>query len=89
MQISYHSTLTKIQKLQNFKKNKKTSRYCPKLTGMVGTWPVRPVFFSVQNRGVMRTGLLAGTVYSDCTNRYGTELTPLVLSVFKTNQLSS
>ena len=28
-----------------------TSRYCPKLAGMSGTWPVRPVFFKVQNRG--------------------------------------
>ena len=47
MQISYHSVITKIQKLQNFKKKKKhfsvpagmpgTSRYCPKLAGMVGT----------------------------------------------------
>ena len=51
MQISYHSTLTKIQKLQNLKikkkiKNKKlffvpagtpgTGRYCPKLTDTAG-----------------------------------------------------
>ena len=39
MQISYHSVLTKIQKLQNLKKKKKkklffyTSQYCPKLAG--------------------------------------------------------
>ena len=43
MQISYHSALTKIQKLQNLKKKKKTffvpagtlntDRYCPKLAG--------------------------------------------------------
>ena len=36
MQISYHSTLTKIQKLQNYKKKKKkkklcTDRYLPKI----------------------------------------------------------
>ena len=50
MQINYHSALTKIQKLQNLKKNKIkkklfsilartpcTSRYCPKLAGMAGT----------------------------------------------------
>ena len=46
MQISYHSTLTKIQKLQNFKKIKKkiyvpigmlgTGQYCLKLVSMVG-----------------------------------------------------
>ena len=46
MQISYHSVLTKIQKLQNFKKKKKlfsvpvgtpgTGRYCPKLAGTAG-----------------------------------------------------
>ena len=40
MQISYHSVLTKIQKLQNLKKKKKnfffTGRYCPKLTGTAG-----------------------------------------------------
>ena len=47
MQISYHSALTKIQKLQKTLKKKKknsilahtpiTSRYCPKLVGMAGT----------------------------------------------------
>ena len=39
MQISYHSALTKIQKLQNLKKKKTffcTDRYCPKLVGTVG-----------------------------------------------------
>ena len=43
MQISYHSVLTKIQKLQNLKKKKKTffctgryARYCPKLAGTAG-----------------------------------------------------
>ena len=43
MQISYHSVLTKIQKLQNLKKKKKlfsvmagTGRYCPKLAGTAG-----------------------------------------------------
>ena len=89
MQISYHSTLTKIQKLQNFEKNKKNQPVLPEIDRygwyMAGT---AGIFFGTK-QGVMRTGLLAGTVYSDCTNRYGTELTPLVLSVFKTNQLSS
>ena len=47
MQISYHSALTKIQKLQNLKKKKKhfsvpagtpgTNQYCPKLACMAGT----------------------------------------------------
>ena len=74
MQINYHSALTKIQKLQNLKKKKKlffvppdtpdTGRYCPKLAGMASIWPVRPVFFPIRNRGVIRTSLLAGTVYS-------------------------
>ena len=50
MQISYHSVLTKIQKLQNLKKKKKkkkklfsvlagtpdTGWYCPKLAGTAG-----------------------------------------------------
>ena len=43
MQISYHSVLTKIQKLQNFKKKKKkkktffcTDWYYPKLAGTAG-----------------------------------------------------
>ena len=36
-----------------------------------------PVYFSVRNRGVERTGLLASTVYSGHTGRYGTELTTL------------
>ena len=85
MQISYHSFLTKIQKLQNLKKKKKktffcTGRYCPKLVGTAGTAgtrPVRPVFFPERNRGVECTGLLAGTVYSGRTGRYGTKLTTL------------
>ena len=82
MQISYHSFLTKIQKLQNFKKKKKThfsipagtpgiGQYCPKLAGMVG-------IFSGTKQGVERIGLLAGTVYSDRTGRYGTKLTTLI-----------
>ena len=39
MQVSYHSALTKIQKLQHLKKKLFfcTGRYCPKLAGMVGT----------------------------------------------------
>ena len=47
IQISYHYILTKIQKLQNFKKKKKlffvlagtpgTGRYCLKLVGTAGT----------------------------------------------------
>ena len=64
MQISYHSALIKIQKLQNLKKNKNklfsvlidtpsTCRYCPKLTSMAGTWPVRLVFKPVQNVNVL------------------------------------
>ena len=46
MQTSYHSVLTKIQKLQNLKKKKKlfsvlagtpgTGRYCPQLAGTPG-----------------------------------------------------
>ena len=85
MQISYHSVLTKIQKLQNLKKKKKkiyvpagtpgASRYCPKFSGTAGTRPVRPVFFPVRNKGVKCTGLLTGTIYS---GRYGTELTTLL-----------
>ena len=77
MQISYHFALTKIQKLQNLKKKKKTFFFC---TGWYcRNWPVQPVFFPVRNRGVIRTGLLVGTVYSDCTDRYGMKLTPLIV----------
>ena len=49
----------------------------PDFVGIVGTRPVRPVFFSVRNKGVICTGALIGTVYIGCTGRYGTELTSL------------
>ena len=75
MQISYHSVLTKIQKLQNFKKKKKKLFSVP--AGIARNWLVRPVFFPVRYKGVERTGLLAGTVYSGRTGRYGTELITL------------
>ena len=78
MQISYHSALTKIQKLQNLKKNKKIKYSVP--AGIALNWPVRPVFFPVQNREVICTDLLAGTVYSGGTGRYGTKLTPLLIT---------
>ena len=48
MQISYHSVLTKIQKLQNLKKKKTffcTGRYCPKLAGTAG------IFSGTKQRG--------------------------------------
>ena len=84
MQISYHSALTKIQKLQNLLKKKKenfffcTGRYCPKLAGTVGTRPVQRVFFLVRNKGVIHTGLRASTIYFGQTGRYDMELTPLL-----------
>ena len=59
MQISYHSFLTKIQKLQNLKKKKKKI-YVP--AGIARYWPVRPVFLPVRNVWVNRTGSPAGTV---------------------------
>ena len=75
MQISYHSALTKIQKLQNLKKKKKLF-FC---TGRLVRY--RQVhgryFFRYEIGGVIRSGLLAGTVYSGHTGRYGAELTPL------------
>ena len=48
MQISYHSALTKIQKLQNLKKKKKTFFFLYRPVRMVPAciarnWPVRPV----------------------------------------------
>ena len=58
MQISYYSALTKIQKLQNFKKKKKKKNIFlywlvhSKLAGMLGTWPIHPVFKSVRNFGI-------------------------------------
>ena len=82
IQVSYHSILTKIQKLQNLKKKKKKKKILyrpvrPVSAGITRNWPVRPVYFSVRDRGVERTGLLASTVYSGRTGRYGTELTTL------------
>ena len=77
MQISCHSVLTKIQKLQNLKKKKKKI-YVP--AGIARNWPVRPVFFPVRNRGVECIGFLAGTVYSGRTGRYGTKLITLLLT---------
>ena len=74
MQISYHSALTKIKKLKNLKKKKKNFFLYR---------PVRPVFFPVRNREVERTGLLAGTVYSDRTGRYDTKLTTLIKTHIK------
>ena len=57
MQISYHSALTKIQKLQNFKKKKKkfpvpadtssTGWYCPKFADTAG------IFSSAKQGGYM------------------------------------
>ena len=71
MQISYHSVLTKIQKLQNLKKKKKifsvlagTGWYCPKLAGTAG-------IFSGTKQG--------GRVYR-ITGWYGTKL----ITLFKT-----
>ena len=46
----------------------------PNFADTASTWLVRPVFFSVRNKGVICTGLLASTIY---TNRYDTELTSL------------
>ena len=78
--ISYHSILTKIQKLQNFKKKKNFFLYRPVLPEIdrygwykAGTADI----FSGTKQGVERIGLLAGTVYSGRTGRYGTELTTL------------
>ena len=79
MQISYHSVLIKIQKLQNLKKKKKKKLFSLP-AGIAQNWPVRPVFFLVLNRGVECTGLLAGTVYSGRIGRYGTELITLCKS---------
>ena len=78
MQISYHSALTKIQKLQNLKKKKKLFSVLVGTPGIAQNWPVRPVFFPVRNRGVEHIGLLAGTIYSGRIDQYGTELTPLI-----------
>ena len=54
MQISYHSALTTIQKLQNLKKKKKKGigHYCPKLACMADIWSVQLVFKLVRNIGI-------------------------------------
>ena len=74
MQISYHSVLTKIQKLQNLKKKKKT---------LYLYWLVLPEIgrygrysFRYETGGVERTGLLVGTVYS------GHKLTSVLLASY-------
>ena len=80
MQISYHSALTKIQKLQNLKIKKKKTFFFLVTAGTPGiaqNWLVWPVFFPVRNRGVIRIYLLTSSVYSGHTGQYGTELTPL------------
>ena len=52
MQISYHSTLTKIQKLQNFEKNKKNQPVLPEIDRygwyMAGT---AGIFFGTKQGG--------------------------------------
>ena len=83
MQISYHSVLTKIQKLQNLKKKKTfffTGRYTRYRLVLpeIGRYMASTAgIFLVRNMGIICTGLLAGTVYSDDTGRYSTELTRL------------
>ena len=75
MQISYHSALTKIQKLQHLKKKKKNlciGQYCSKLINTAG------IFSGMKQGGFICTGLLAGTVYTSRTDKYGTESTPLI-----------
>ena len=52
-------------------------KYRPVQPVFVGTRSVRSVFLPIQNIGVNRTGLLAGTVYFDRTGQYGTKLTTL------------
>ena len=88
IQISYHSILTKIQKLQNLKKKKKKNffLYRPVLPeiGRYGWYEAGTASISTgtKHRG-NRTGLPAGTVYSGRTGRYGTVLTTLLKIVCK------
>ena len=49
--------------------------------------PVRPVFLPVRNIGVNHIGLPAGTVYSDRTGWYGTELTTLDKTIKYSNNV--
>ena len=85
MQISYHSALTKIQKLQNLKKKKKKTFFC---TNRYTRYrPVLPEigrygqYFSGMKQGVICTSLFAGTVYIGRIGRYGIESTPLISTV--------
>ena len=62
MQISYYSVLTKIQKLQNFKKKKKNILY----------WPVRPVLPEIGRYGQYEAGtagIFSGTKQGGRTYR--------------------
>ena len=58
MEISYHSAITKIQKLPKKKKisvptsTLGTGRYCSKLADMASTWLVQPVFKPVWHIGI-------------------------------------
>ena len=88
MQISYHpnknSKITKLKKKKNFFLYRPVCSVPAGIARNCLVQPVQPVFFPVRNRGVERTGLLAGTVYSGRTGRYDTELTTLVrISYFK------
>ena len=57
----------KNSKITKLKKKKKKNFFMyrpvrPVPAGIARNWLVRPVFFPERNRGVERTGLLAGTV---------------------------
>ena len=52
--------------------------YWPKQPDFAGTQPIRLVFFLVRNKEGICTGLLASTVYTGRTGRYGMKLISLV-----------
>ena len=80
----HYLALKKLPKLPTKKERKKafcvSARY--PFTGrnsrISPVQPVRSIFFPVQNKGVIYIGLLAGTVYTDRTSQYSTELTSLI-----------
>ena len=95
MQISYHSALAKIQKLQNLKKKKKNFflylLVCPVPTGIARNWPVwlvRPAYKPVRNVEVSIPVCISVQYIPASTAGTGTVLTTLIkIQKLKINDL--
>ena len=77
----------KLPKLQQKKKPFRVSARYPFIgrnNQISPVWPIRPIFFSVRNRGCTCIGALADTVYTGRTSRYSTKLTSLLFNFYLT-----